>query len=86
MPIPYIIALILGVIVIALLGYWLIFSGGKGSKVGQEAECRGRMVEWCVTKITANRNKVDEVCGNIQTGELCDFCTSIIPKWDNTGC
>lgn len=45
--VPYIIALILGVAVVALIGYWLIALGGKLPWVSQEAYCTARESAWC---------------------------------------
>ena len=37
--VPYIIALVLGVAVIGLVGYWFISQGGKAVSTGTSAEC-----------------------------------------------
>ena len=37
--IPYVIALILGVVIIGILGYWFVSQGGKTVGVGVKAEC-----------------------------------------------
>jgi len=46
-PVPYIVAIVLGIAVIGLIGYWLFYSSGKlgGSLAG--AECSAKQVEWC---------------------------------------
>jgi len=46
-PIPYIIALILGVVIIALLGYWLFFIGGQFGGVVSEKACEGKKMAYC---------------------------------------
>ena len=80
--IPYIIALIIGVIVIAVLGYWFISSGGKGSSIGTEAECTARKTEYCATQTSDTLSKVKEVCTKeFGTTDQCDFCGRIIPNW-----
>ncbi len=78
MPVPYIIALIIGVIVVAVLAYWFVSSGGKGSTVGKEAECTARKVEYCATQTLDAKSKANSVCGSWK--EIC-FCPDIIPNW-----
>ncbi len=47
--IPYIIALILGIVVVGVIGYWFfILSGGGGGKA-TEAECNVKASNWCRT-------------------------------------
>lgn len=46
--IPYVIALILGVIVIAILVYWFINQAGKTTTVGTSAECQAKEFSYCV--------------------------------------
>ena len=77
MPVPYIIALILGVIVVAVLAYWFISSGGKGSNIGTEAECNARKVEFCATQTGDVWDTVIKKCGNFDN--CYNYCTSIIP-------
>ncbi len=83
-PVPYIIALILGVVVIALLGYWFVSSAGKGSSIGSEAECAARKVEFCATQTLESWVRQDDICGNERslTAANCkSFCGTIIPGW-----
>lgn len=81
MPVPFIIALIIGVIVVAVLAYWFISSGIKGSDIGTEAECTARKTEWCVTQRSDAEAKVSLVCGSVPTlKEWCNYC-KFIPKW-----
>ena len=47
----YIIALILGVAVIALIGVWLVMSGGKFSKSSIELECKKAISIACVKSL-----------------------------------
>ncbi len=44
--IPYIIALVLGVVVIGLLGYWLVLQSGKTISGGITTECDALCVAW----------------------------------------
>jgi len=46
--IPYVIALILGLIVIAILAYWFISQSGKTTNVGTSAECQAKAFSFCV--------------------------------------
>lgn len=94
MPVPYIIALIIGVIVVAVLAYWFISSGGKGASVGKEAECTARKVEYCATQTSEVWNKMANICGvkkfDVRTettktiNECFEFCKTIIPTWKPT--
>lgn len=45
--IPYVIALILGVVIIALVGYWIASQGGKSVGTGYTAQCYGKQVSFC---------------------------------------
>lgn len=85
LPIPYIIALIIGVIVVAVLAYWFISSSGKGTGIGTEAECRGRVLEWCITKSSADQTKANEVCSSIKgfgtTTDWDKFCCKVIANY-----
>lgn len=81
MPVPYIIALIIGVIVVAVLGYWFISSGGKGSNIGTEAECTARKAEYCATQTVDVRSKVSSICKDGSAWDPICFCPNIIPNW-----
>jgi len=45
--VPYIIALILGIAVVAVLGYWFFILGGKFGGTGTTAECQAREISYC---------------------------------------
>lgn len=79
MPVPYIIALIIGVIVVALLAYWFISSGGKGIAIGPDAECNARKIEFCTAQTEDAWYKIQEKCGNFD--KCYNYCSSIIPGW-----
>lgn len=49
-PIPYIVALILAVIVIAILGIWFFKSSGDTNKTLNEQKCKARMTAECIGK------------------------------------
>ncbi len=76
--IPYIIALIIGVIVVAVLAYWLISTGGKGNKFGDDALCTSRKTEYCTTQNSDTLSKVTESCSSVPI--WCDYC-KFIPNW-----
>ncbi len=46
--VPYVIALILGVAVIALIGIWVVMSGGKLGKQSLETQCQAKALEICI--------------------------------------
>ncbi len=46
-PIPYIIALILGIVVLAIVAYWLFFSSGQFGGTISEASCRAKKMAYC---------------------------------------
>ena len=46
-PVPYIIALILGIVVVGLLGYWFIVLGGRVPGTATQAWCEERRTVWC---------------------------------------
>jgi len=48
-PIAYIIALILGIAVVALLGYWFFVMQSGGSSELNAEQCRARAYEYCRT-------------------------------------
>ena len=46
-PIPYIIALVLAIAVIAIVAYWLFFSGGEFDKMIREKGCDAKLMAYC---------------------------------------
>lgn len=46
-PVPYIIALVLAIIVIALIAYWLFFSGGEFGRIIAEKGCEAKKLAYC---------------------------------------
>lgn len=46
-PIPYIIALILGIAIVAILAYWFFSTGGKFTNTISQADCSARQMQWC---------------------------------------
>lgn len=47
--VPYVIALILGVAVIGLVGFWFASSGGKFSGQSSKTICNNKFLQWCIT-------------------------------------
>ncbi len=47
MPVPYIIALVFGVIIIAVLGYWLYTQSSKSGSKGAIGECDAKKLLFC---------------------------------------
>ncbi|MBI2542832.1 MAG: hypothetical protein HYW24_01475 [Candidatus Aenigmarchaeota archaeon] len=88
-PVGYIVAIVLGVILIALIGYLLIYSKGKGGDAGTEAECIAKKVQYCGTKSESLKTELQTgKCKVDWSKDVCQFCKAIIPNWDksNTGC
>ncbi len=79
--IPYIIALIIGIIVVAVLAYWFVSSSNKGTRVGNEAECVARKTEYCVTQTADAKSAANKVCSSGWDSNLADYCGRIIPGW-----
>jgi len=46
-PVPYIVALVLAIVVIGLVVFWLYFSGGDFYKTISEYSCRSKMAAYC---------------------------------------
>jgi len=47
LPVPYIVAMILAVIVIAIVVYWLFFSAGEGGNAITDATCVAKKMKYC---------------------------------------
>lgn len=76
--IPYVIAIILGIIVLALIGYWFFSQGKKAVGTGSQAECDALKFNYC-----RGFEKWDLKCGGepkcgkcnngkLDIGEECD--------------
>ena len=72
--VPYIIALILGVAVIGLVGYWFASSGGKFGGQSAKTICDNKFLQWCITTggslatfLTSNQE-----CNNLGSYQTCD--------------
>lgn len=52
--VPYVIALILGIIVVAVIGYWFfVVAGGGGGQLSQ-TQCEARFIAFCTQYSAAN--------------------------------
>ena len=60
--IPYVIALILGIAVIGLIGYWFISQGGKTIATGLQAECDSLCVAWRSSGFNIKPTGIDQKC------------------------
>ncbi len=68
--VPYIIAILLGVGVIGLVGYWLFVSGGRLGTTTAENNCKNDLLAICNQALTAGG--LDEV-----TWTQTDACKSV---------
>lgn len=47
LPVPYIVALVIAIIVIAVLVYWFVVLRGQGTSAVTLALCQGKLVNYC---------------------------------------
>lgn len=75
--VPYIIALILGVAVIRLVGYWFTASGGKFSGQSAKTICDNKFLQWC---ITTGRSLASFIASNTECSGLVSYqqCDNLI--------
>lgn len=45
--IPYVVAIILGIIIVGVIGYWLFLLYGGGVGTASEAVCRSKLLTYC---------------------------------------
>ncbi len=62
--VDYIVAIVLGVAVIALLGYWFFTSQRDGSGSANLAECTAVKTQFCAIQTEENWNKMLTKCGD----------------------
>ena len=80
MPVPYIVALILAVIVIGLLGYWLIVNLGLFGTKSSEELCRAKLMGTCAGKsddTSIDPYKYNE-CKGTALAKQIRTCTDVI--------
>ncbi len=46
-PIPYIVAIVLGIAIIGLIGYWLFVSSSKLGETISASECQAKAYQYC---------------------------------------
>ncbi len=84
-PIPYIIAIILGVIVLSLVAYWLFFSTNEFGGTISESTCKAKKMAYCnewrmnaweqpngVTGFSTDCNSISDE-NNYYAPECCEF-------------
>ena len=49
--IPYVIALIMGVAIVGLIGFWFANTGGKFSGQSQSTYCNGEELKFCAQRL-----------------------------------
>ena len=55
--VPYIIALILGIAVISLIGYWFFVLGGELPKNAKKTECTAFRTQWCADEMLGREHQ-----------------------------
>lgn len=73
LPVPYIVALIIAIIVIAVLIYWFFVLSGQGTGQATLVLCQGKMGVYCATWATCNY--LDTCQPKDNTGNPADFYT-----------
>jgi hypothetical protein len=79
-PVPYIVALILAVIVIAILGIWFFKSTGDTNKQLNEQKCKTKLIGLCVGKAgdyEIDPYKYDE-CKGTEVAKTVRTCADVI--------
>lgn len=71
LPVPYIVALIIAIIVIAVLIYWFLVLGGKGTDQATFRLCQGKVFTYCSQ--WAGCNYQDSCQPKDKTGNGADF-------------
>ncbi len=86
--VPYIIALILGIVVIALLGYWFFVLGGGVGKQSTVQQCQSKVTAWCnlwsLSSFQGTFPQPPGVSCKIRgTNDACGTSGTIIDWWDS---
>ncbi len=69
--IPYVIALILGIMVVGILAYWLINQAGKTTAQGASAECQGKIFSYCLAWDAQGKKCSDGQPSSFDWGNKC---------------
>ncbi|MBI2084100.1 MAG: hypothetical protein HYT70_00595 [Candidatus Aenigmarchaeota archaeon] len=68
--VPYIIAILLGIAVIGLIGYWLFVSGGRIGISSAELQCNNQVIRYCDQQARATpAGSTPDLNGWIETAE-----------------
>ncbi len=59
--VPYVIALVLGIIVIGLVGYWFVAQSGKTVGAGTKAECQSKVFSYCLVWQNGGKNNKPDI-------------------------
>ena len=84
--ISYVIALILGVVVVALVGYWFVAQGGKTVGAGRTAECDSLCMLWRNSGFNAKPAGIDKCSGNLDKLDFCALKLGCLFKDANNLC
>ena len=71
LPVPYIVALIIAIIVIAVLIYWFFVLSGQGGSEATFRLCQGKLFTFCTGWATCNYQ--DTCQAKDRTGNAADF-------------
>ncbi|TAL47569.1 hypothetical protein EPN87_02635 [archaeon] len=75
--VPYIIALILGIVIIGLLGYWFFVLGGQVGGTGTMQTCSAKQAAWC------QQWSVTGFSGNCPATQFCTSINDANTKWQS---
>ncbi len=79
--IPYVIALVLGVVIISIIGYWAVIQSGKTSSSGLSADCQGKLFSYCTQRQNSGSTSRDILGDCPQSGktdvELKTLCNDL---------
>lgn len=78
--VPYVIALILGIAIVGIVGYWFVGSGGKFSGASQSVYCQNKVVEHCTRILAGASGSFPTECGSPLDLEKCKGVLGIAPS------
>jgi len=88
LPVPYIVALIIAILVIAVLVYWFFVASNQGTNTATAVLCKGNLISYCTQWATCNYQDCQP---KDNTGNAADFyvlhpeCNPFKGKTDATG-
>ena len=74
-PVNYIVAILLGIAVIGLIGYWIYTTYIKGKGASDTVECLGYRIAVCTGVTSADDEKAKQACPNgllVKGSPKCD--------------